>query len=311
MSNCVVVFPGQGTQRPGMARDFHATFPTAAAVFEEVSEELGFDVGQLCFRDDPRLNLTEFAQPTILTVEIAMLRALQAEFGLRPTYFGGHSLGEYTALVAAGVLPLAQAARLVRERGRLMQEATPPGYGAMAAVLHRQIDLEAIAGCLRDLTVDIANLNAPGQIVLSGVATDLEQAIERVRGHPGFQGAQCKVLRVSTPFHSRLLLPLEPHIHALLDAASAGWDVAGAACVVSNFSGTFHTAERGALVHALTRQVSGRVRWVDNMRALMGCVPDRIIEIGPASPLRGFFQLLQVWVTSITSVSTARRALAP
>ncbi len=143
-----VVFPGQGSQRPGMAADFAERFPEARAVFEEASAALELDVARICAGDD-RLNLTEFTQPCILTAEIAMLVALRAHFGLSAERFGGHSLGEYTALVAAGALPLADAVRLVRLRGRLMQDAVPVGRGGMVAVIQRALDLEAVAGIAR------------------------------------------------------------------------------------------------------------------------------------------------------------------
>ena len=175
----VAVFPGQGSQRAGMGRDFAAAFPASMAAFEEASDALGIDMTALCFGRDPRLNLTEFTQPALLTVETAMMRVLVGEFGFAPTLFAGHSLGEYTALVAAGVMPLGQAVALVRERGRLMQQAVAPGVGAMAAVTQRRIDREALLGCLDGLCVDLANDNAPGQAVISGLAGDVAVALDR------------------------------------------------------------------------------------------------------------------------------------
>jgi malonyl CoA-acyl carrier protein transacylase len=130
-----IVFPGQGSQRPGMGKDFHERFAVAREVYAEASAAAGLDLEALCFGEDERLGLTEFTQPAILTTEIAMLRALEAEFGVEGELFAGHSLGEYTALVAAGVLALADAVRLVRKRGALMQQAVPAGEGAMIAVI--------------------------------------------------------------------------------------------------------------------------------------------------------------------------------
>jgi len=128
-----LVFPGQGSQRPGMAKDFHTDFAVARDAFAEASEACDVDLASISFGEDERLNLTEYTQPCILTAEIAMLAALRSEMGLEAGWFAGHSLGEYTALVAAGVLPLGEAARLVRRRGALMQEAVPAGEGAMLA----------------------------------------------------------------------------------------------------------------------------------------------------------------------------------
>src|SRR5690242_4279431 len=124
-STTAIVFPGQGSQRPGMGRDFHERFAASRRTYEEASEALGLDLGRLCFEPDERLGLTEYAQPAILATEIAMLRGLAEEHGIGAARFAGHSLGEYTALVAAGVVPLAAAVRVVRERGRLMQQAVP------------------------------------------------------------------------------------------------------------------------------------------------------------------------------------------
>ncbi len=223
-----------------------------------------------------------------------MLHTMREEFGLRPTHFGGHSLGEYTALVAAGVLPLQQAVRIVHERGRLMQEVMPRGQGAMVALLRKKVDIEAVRSILDGLSVDVANHNAPGQVVLSGTTGDMRIALERVAGHPRLVGASARYLQVSAPFHSRLMAPIEPDFRSMLEADSAGWSANAAACVVSNYTGAFHVSERGPLVDALTRQISGLVRWVDNMRVLAGLAPGRIIELGPSDPLTGFFKMFGV-----------------
>ena len=165
-----LVFPGQGSQRAGMARDFHDAFPSAREVFREASDACGADLATICFGEDERLNLTEFTQPCILTAESAMLRVLSAERGLTARWFAGHSLGEYTALVAAGVLGLGEAARLVRRRGALMQQAVPAGQGAMLAVVGRGWTSASCARELEGLQVDAANHNSSSQIVVSGSA---------------------------------------------------------------------------------------------------------------------------------------------
>lgn len=305
----VVVFPGQGAQRPGMARDFCQAFTVAAAAFEEASDALGIDVEQLCSRDDPRLQLTEFTQPAILTAEIAMLRALQADLGLSPTHFGGHSLGEYTALVAAGVLPLSEAASLVRERGRLMQEAVPPGRGGMMSVTRRDIDVESVHRYCEGLTVDVASLNAPGQVVLAGLVSDLDVALDRLRRDSRMAGVQCRRLAVSAPFHSRLMTAVEPGFRSLLEVTSPRWEAGRATSVVANLTGGFHSGGRDALVDALARHVCNRVRWSDDMRALVALDPEWVVEVGPSSILRGFFALLRVDVEAVTTVAGGRHSL--
>ena len=301
------VFPGQGSQRPGMGRDFAQSFPAANAVFEEASDALGFDLKVLCFERDPRLNLTEFTQPAVLAVEIAMVRTLADISGFAPSLLAGHSLGEYTALVAAGVIPLAQAVRLVHRRGRLMQEAVPPGEGAMAAIMQRRVDRAALAACLDGLTVDIANDNAPGQVVISGLAADVAAALQRLHGTAAFTGAQTRLLNVSAPFHCRLMSAVEPPLRALLEEAAAHWNVAAAPRVWSNVTAAPHEPDRAAVVERLVGQVSRRVRWVEIMEQFGQAGIGPIIEIGPTATLRPFFQMAGLNAHVVADVATARR----
>jgi [acyl-carrier-protein] S-malonyltransferase/trans-AT polyketide synthase/acyltransferase/oxidoreductase domain-containing protein len=163
-----------------MGRDFDAQLAASRHAYDEASEALGLDLRPLCFEPGDRLGLTEYAQPAILATEIAMLRGLGDAFGLVAQRFGGHSLGEYTALVAAGVLPLADAVRIVRERGRLMQEAVPAGEGGMLAVIGERLDRMSIVAHLDGLSATVANDNAPDQLVLSGLLPDLEIAERRL-----------------------------------------------------------------------------------------------------------------------------------
>ena len=146
MSNgrTAIVFPGQGSQRQGMGKDFYESIPECRRIYEEASDALGWDVAALCFGEDEKLNLTAYAQPSIVVTEIAMLKAIMEKYGITPDVFGGHSLGEYTALVAAGVLPLETVIRIVHIRGRLMQEAVPVGQGAMAAVIRKDLNARMI-----------------------------------------------------------------------------------------------------------------------------------------------------------------------
>lgn len=303
-----VVFPGQGSQKPGMARDFHDQFAPSREVFAEASDALGWDVARLCFaEEDPRLDQTEFTQPALLTSEIAMLRALETGFGLVPRYFGGHSLGEYTALCAAGVIPLATSVRLVQRRGALMQRAVPLGTGAMTAVVADGIAERDLRAELADLEVDVANLNAPRQIVLSGLAPSIERATARLG--ESLVGAELVPLNVSAPFHSRLMRGIEPEFRDALAAVAGHMVPERAGVVTSNLTGGFHRPEREALIDALTHQIGATVDWIANMRALSE-VATRIVEVGPSRPLRAFFRALEREVASVVSVRTAERSLS-
>ncbi len=266
-NDLAVVFPGQGTQHPGMGRDFFNTFSAAKTVFEDASDSLSLDVKALCFEDNPRLDLTEYTQPALVTVEIAIYRALRAEFGFNPAWFAGHSLGEYTALCAAGVLSLSECVRIVRARGRLMQATMAPGEGAMLAVLGEGALEHLTPKLVQSWKVDLANLNAPDQIVVSGLSSEIARVPARLRArYPEFS-LETVQLNVSTPFHSRYMRPVEAALRqrllgcGSLNAASAPW-------VASNCSGSFHTADRNAIAESLALQASHPVHWIENMRAL-------------------------------------------
>ncbi len=300
-----VVFPGQGSQRAGMARDFHERSAAARDVFAEASEALGLDMAALCFEEDARLDKTEYTQPAILTAEIAMARALEAELGLSARWFGGHSLGEYTALCAAGVLGLADAVRVTRRRGALMQAAVPEGQGAMTAVIFDGIAERDLGEALAGLEVDVANKNSSDQVVLSGSAPAVASASARLEQLLG-EGARLVPLNVSAPFHSRLMRPIEDELRGAL--ASLALSVERAPVVTSNYTGRFHEPSAPAVVDALTRQASGTVDFIANMRAL-SAVADRIFEVGPNRPLRGFFKSMGREITSIVSLKAAEKEL--
>jgi len=304
-----VVFPGQGAQRPGMGRDFHDRFAVSREAYAEASDALGLDVAKLCFEEDPRLDETEFTQPCILTTEIAMYRALERELGLRATFFGGHSLGEYSALCAAGVVSLADAARLTRKRGALMQRAVPKGEGAMLAVIAKGVAERDLASELRPFDVDVANLNSSEQVVLSGAAPGVKRAGEHLANvlEPGHRLIE---LNVSAPFHSRLMRPIEPEFAGELAAVAPRLDAQPAARCTANVSGAFHASTTGAVTDALTRQISSPVQWVANMRALADSAP-RILEVGPGRPLSAFFRTIGRNVGAIVSVKHAERELQP
>jgi [acyl-carrier-protein] S-malonyltransferase/trans-AT polyketide synthase/acyltransferase/oxidoreductase domain-containing protein len=289
-----------------MGRDFDERFVASRRAYDEASEALGLDIRPLCFAPDDRLSLTEYAQPAILATEIAMLRALADAFGLAADCFGGHSLGEYTALVAAGVIPFAEAIRIVRERGRLMQRAVAAGRGRMVAVMGERLDHALIEQALEGLAVSVANDNSPDQVVLSGLVDDVVAAERRLAE----SGARLRLvaLDVSVPFHSPWMEKIEPAFASVLEQASARWDAARAPSVTSNLTGGFHDADLSVLHARLVGQVSGTVRWQSNMQAI-AARPNRILEIGPGRPLRGFFKTIGIGIESITDVRSAERIL--
>ncbi|MCY1022595.1 PfaD family polyunsaturated fatty acid/polyketide biosynthesis protein [Pyxidicoccus sp. MSG2] len=299
-----VVFPGQGSQRPGMGADFYKQWPIARRTFEEACDAVGENLVQLCFEKDPRLHLTEFTQPCILTMEIAAWRAVVEAFGFQATVFGGHSLGEYTALVAAGALPFADAVRIVRKRGALMQQAVPQGRGAMAALLTDDIEKSGALRIARAAGAEVANHNSLAQVVISGTAESIDRAKrELAEALPTLNFIQ---LQVSAPFHSSLMRSIEVEFRAYLESFARGFRPELATRVTSNFTGDFYEAR--SLTENLVQQIAGSVRWLDNMRA-MGARAKRIYEIGPGAPLAKFFQTLGRSVTPMTKVADAEAAL--
>ncbi len=302
-----VVFPGQGAQRQGMGKDFYEQLQVCRKAYEEAPDALGWDVAEMCFGADERLDQTEFTQPCLLATEIAMLRGLDALYDLSPRLYGGHSLGEFTALVAAGVLPLGDAVQVVHARGRLMQEAVPVGLGGMAAVIAADLDVEALEGALSDLPVDIANVNSSRQIVISGHASALPDAAVRITDVVEAGGDLRFVpLNVSAPFHSRFMRPIEWEFSDLLQTLGDDVDAHKAMAVTSNYTGKFHTRHREDLLCYLTYQLGSKVRWRDNMDAI-AAEADTIYEIGPSRPLRDFFKTIGVNCLSVTTLSAAAR----
>jgi [acyl-carrier-protein] S-malonyltransferase len=302
-----VVFPGQGSQRPGMGKDFYEQVSVSKETYEEASEALGWDVAALCFGEDERLNLTEYTQPCIVTTELAMIRGLKALYDFSPLYFGGHSLGEFTALVAADVLPLRDVVRIVHKRGRLMQEAVPLGRGAMSAVIGDNLDIRVILDTLKDLPIDVANVNSAKQVVISGEATFMSEAESRLTAVLAKdQSVRFVALNVSAPFHSRLMAPIEESFEDTLRIFEAGMTAENATGVTSNYTGGFHPDDKNEIIRSLVYQLSNTVKWVDNMSELSSQA-DKIYEVGPGRPLRAFFQSMDVDCSSITALSAAER----
>ena len=305
-----VVFPGQGAQRPGMGKDFYDNVAASREVYHEASQAAGWDVAAMCFGEDEHLNLTEFTQPCILTTEVAMIRGLQTLFGFSPVLFGGHSLGEFSALVAAGAIPLPEAVRIVQSRGRLMQEAVPVGIGAMAAVISDNVDMAHVRLALKDLPIDIANINSTNQVVISGEAGAMPEAETRLKKKLADDKLfRFILLNVSAPFHSRFMTAIvEPFRHTLRTVGK-GMEHEKSSAVTSNFKGGFHSGLYEDLIHNLVSQLNNSVLWMDNMKSL-AAQAGVIYEVGPGRPLRDFFRTINVSCTSITNLRTAERSFS-
>jgi [acyl-carrier-protein] S-malonyltransferase len=287
MIKTAFLFPGQGSQSVGMGRDLAQAFPIARQTFEEANDALGFDLAKLCFSGpEEQLRLTEFTQPAIFTVSVAALRVLTAA-GASAEYFAGHSLGEYSANVAAGALDFAAAARTVRRRGQLMQEAVPAGQGAMAAILG--MPLEAITAVCQDSSRDIgapvepANMNTPEQTVISGATA----AVERAIGLAKERGARRAVLlHVSAPFHCSLMQPAQDALAPVLEDLPF---LAARVPVVVNVDAALVNDAKG-LRDALVRQVTGAVRWTQSMQLLIAEGVTSFVEVGPGKVLSGLLR---------------------
>lgn len=281
------LFPGQGSQKVGMGKALHDAFPRAREVFAEVDAALGFPLSRLCFEGpEDQLTLTANAQPAILATSVAALRVLESETPLRASVVAGHSLGEYSALVCAGALTLADAARLVRLRGQFMQEAVPAGLGAMAAIVglgQAEVEAacqEALAGGAGGEAVAPANLNGGGQIVIAGHKGAIERACEAAKR----RGAKmAKMLAVSAPFHSALMQPAAERLSAEL----ARVEVRDPAVPVVTNVEAAPNREGGRIRELLTRQVTGAVRWEESVQRIVALEVTEAIEVGHGAVLAG------------------------
>lgn len=282
-------FPGQGSQAVGMGRAFCESSPAAKAVFAEANDALGFDLTRLIFEGPAsELALTANTQPAVLTASVAAAVAC-AEHGLRPSLTAGHSLGEYTALVVAGAVAFADAVRVVRRRGELMQEAVPVGTGAMAAILGLELDaveavcVEAARGPDGPEVVEVANINAPGQIVVAGHRAAVERAVAVAASRGGKKSI---VLPVSAPFHCALMTPAAERLVAELE----GMRVSDPSIpVVRNVDGGV-TRAAAEVKPALLRQVASPVRWTACVQRLADEGADTFVEVGPGRVLTGLLK---------------------
>jgi [acyl-carrier-protein] S-malonyltransferase len=294
MGKVAFVFPGQASQYPGMGKELAEKYSVARAVFDEADQALGFSISKICFEGtEEELKQTANTQPAILTCSVAVFR-VAAEKGLLPDFVAGHSLGEYSALVAAGSLNFADAVRLVRKRGTYMQEAVPAGVGAMAAILGISPAVVADA-CKRAAEHEVcsaANLNSPDQTVISGNAGAVKRAVE-IASQLGAKRAV--MLPVSAPFHSALMIPAQEKLEkdlAATEFADLRWPL------VTNVDADTETKGSEAR-DALVRQVSMPVRWEESVRVLIDEGVNTFVEIGPGRVLSGLLRQIERSVATL------------
>ncbi|HMC61969.1 MAG TPA: ACP S-malonyltransferase [Candidatus Solibacter sp.] len=286
------LFPGQGSQATGMGKALADAYPAARRVFEEADDALQFSISRLCFAGpDDQLKLTENTQPALLTVSTAAFAVLK-EQGIEPDYVAGHSLGEYSALVAAQSLQFADAVRLVRKRGRYMQQAVPPGEGAMAALLKLpEGKLDAVLEqAAKGQIVSAANLNSPDQVVIAGHTAAIHRAIELAKA----AGARRAVLLpVSAPFHCTLMKPAQDRLRPDLDATQ----FRDLSCPLVNNWQAREIRTGGEAREGLFQQVPNPVRWLESVRYLASQGATRFIEIGAGSVLCGLLRNIDTsWI---------------
>jgi len=294
------LFPGQGSQSIGMGKDLAEKFPVARQTFDEADAALGYKLSDLCFNGpEDQLRLTEITQPAILTASVAAWRVLE-EKGLRQAFVAGHSLGEYSAHVAAGTFSFADAVRTVRNRGKYMQEAVPVGVGAMAAILG--MNLEAVTAVCADAAqgevCQPANINSPEQIVISGHAAAVERAC-KLADERGAKRA--KTLPVSAPFHCALMQPAQDRLAADLRALNFHKPAVPVLCNVDAVLIDAAEPARDALI----RQVTGSVKWDQSMRLLIEKGIQTFVEVGPGKVLCGLMRQID---RSKTCVNVADEA---
>jgi [acyl-carrier-protein] S-malonyltransferase len=302
------IFPGQGSQYSGMGKELVENFPVAARIFEEADDALDFSISRLCFEGSAEeLQLTENTQPAILAVSVAVLRTIESEGFPKPDYVAGHSLGEYSALVAAGSLTLTDAIKTVRARGRYMQEAVPAGTGAMAAVIGADIKVieNACAEASQRQVCAPANINSPSQVVIAGNTEAIDRCSELLKA----RGVKRVIkLNVSAPFHCALMMPAQERLALDLQAIRFA---ELSLPLVTNVDAV--AIEKGVEARdSLVRQVSSPVRWLEAIEWLISEGVDTFVEVGPGKVLTGLMRQISREVKSfnVEDVTSLKNASA-
>ncbi len=291
MSKTAVIFPGQGAQYVGMAKDFYDNFEDSKKVFDEADEVLDIELKKICFEENDDINKTEYTQPAMVAAEVAIYEHLK-NAGLKADVFAGLSLGEYSALVAAGAMTLADGIKTVRRRGILMQNEVPLGMGGMAAVI--AMDADKIAETCENTPgkVQIANYNCPGQIVISGEA----EAVKAASAALAEAGAKRVIpLNVSGPFHSQMLVPAGEKLYDFLQ----GIDIAEGFAPYYCNADAEEITDASKVKELLKRQVYSSVRWQQTIENMIADGVDTFIEVGPGKTLTGFMKKINREVKSI------------
>ncbi len=307
-----LLFPGQGSQRVGMGAELAANFVAAKRAFEEADDALGIALSRLCFEGpEDQLRMTANTQPALVATAIAAYRALASEAALEPELAAGHSLGEYSALVAAGALEFAAALRAVRERGRLMQEACPPGEGTMAALIG--LDPAIVGEICREASADgrivvPANLNGPGQIVVAGHTAAVRRAVELAKERGSAMAVE---LKVSAPFHSPLMAPAQTGMQPVIEALRVAPLRFG---IVANVTAEVNL-EPERVKPLLLEQITAPVRWEESMNVMVRSGITYALEFGCGKVLAGLMRRIdrkvKVWpVEDLASLKAAVSALA-
>lgn len=283
MAKTAYIFPGQGSQAVGMGKDLFDNYASAREIFEQADETLGLSLSEMCFSgNEEDLQLTANTQPAILTTSVAAYRAMLAEGFAKPDYVAGHSLGEYSALVAAGVLDFADAVKTVRKRGTYMQEAVPVGVGAMAAILGSTVETieRACADAANGQVCSPANINSPSQVVIAGDTDAVDRACELLKE----RGAKRAVkLNVSAPFHCALMMPAQERLTN--DLAALAYDGVGFP-IVHNVDAAVNS-DSSLVCEKLTLQVSSPVRWLQSVQRMVADGVSTMVEVGPGKVLSG------------------------